>query len=89
MKISQKAIMVKVMKDIFFEVDVHNPENLHNLHKDFSFLPERMKIEKAKKLAANLHDKTDSVIHVRNLKEALKHELVLKKVQIKFNKESW
>ena len=89
MKISQKAIMVKVMKDIFFEVDVHNPENLHNLRNDSPFLPERMKIEKVKKLAANLHVKTDSVIHIRNLKEALKHELVLKKVQIKFNQEAW
>ena len=48
-----------------------------------------MKIEKVKKLAANLHVKTDSVIHIRNLKEALKHELVLKKVQIKFNQEAW
>ena len=38
-----------------------------------------MKIEKAEKLVANLHDKTDYVIHIRNLKQALNHGLVLKK----------
>ena len=42
----------------FFEVDVRYLENLHDLHNDLPFLPERMKIEKVEKLAANLHDKT-------------------------------
>ena len=28
----------------------------------------------------NLHDKTEYVIHIRNLKQALNHRLVLKKV---------
>ena len=46
-----------------------------------------MKIEQVKKLLANLHDKSEYVIHIRNLKQALNHELVLKKVHrvIKFN----
>ena len=46
-----------------------------------------MKIEKVEKLVANLHDKTEYVLHMRNLKQALNHELVLKKVHrvIKFN----
>ena len=39
-----------------------------------------MKIEKVEKLVANLHDKTEYVIHIRNLKEALNHRLVLKNV---------
>ena len=43
----------------FVEVDAQYPENLHNLHNDLPFLPERMKIEKFGKLVANLHDKTD------------------------------
>ena len=60
----------------FLEVDVQYLENLHNLHNDLPFLLERMKIEKAKKLAANLHDKTEYVIHIRNLKQALNHRLV-------------
>ena len=38
-----------------------------------------MEIEKTEKLAANLHDKTEHVIHIRNLKQALNHGLVLKK----------
>ena len=46
-----------------------------------------MKIEKPEKLATNLHDKTEYVIHIRNLKQAINHGLVLKKVHrvIKFN----
>ena len=39
-----------------------------------------MKTEKAEKLAANLHDKTEYVIHTRNLKQALNHGLVFKKL---------
>ena len=52
----------------FLEVDDEYPENLHNLHNDSPFLPERMKIEKVEKPVANLHDKTKYVIHIRNLR---------------------
>ena len=50
-----------------------------------------MKIEKVEKLATNLHDKTEYVIHIRNLKQALNYGLVLKKVHkvIKFNQNAW
>ena len=51
----------------FLEVDVQYPEKLHDLHNDLPFLPERMKIEKVEKLVANLHDKSEYVIHIRNL----------------------
>ena len=37
-----------------------------------------MKIGKVEKLVANLHDKTEYVIQIRNLKEALSRGLVLK-----------
>ena len=49
-----------------------------------------MKNEKVKKLVANLHDKIEYVIHIRNLKQALNNGLVLKKVHsvIKFNQNS-
>ena len=55
----------------------------------YHFLLERTKIEKVEKLVANLHDKTEYVIHIRNLKQALNHGLILKKVHrmIKFNQE--
>ena len=50
-----------------------------------------MKIEKVKKVVANLHDKTEYVIRIKNLKQALSHGLVLKKVHkvIKFNQNAW
>ena len=35
-----------------------------------------MKIEKFEKLVANLHDKTEYVIHIRNSKQTLNHGLV-------------
>ena len=35
-----------------------------------------MELEKAEKLVANL-DKTEFVIHIRNLKQALNHRLIL------------
>ena len=49
-----------------------------------------MKIEKIEKLVANLHHKTEYVIHIRNLKQALNHGLVLKKVHraIKFKQNA-
>ena len=51
------------------------------------FLLGRIKIEKLGKLVTNLHDKTEYLIHIRNLKQPLDHGLVLKKVNrvIKFN----
>ena len=63
---------------------------MHELHNGLPFLPERMKIERVEKLVANLHDKTEYVIHIRNLKQALNHRLVLKKVHsvIKFNQKA-
>ena len=38
-----------------------------------------MKIQKIEKLVANVHDKTEYVIHIRNLKEALNQILVLQR----------
>ena len=75
----------------FLEVDVQYLEKLHELHIDLPFLPDRMKIEKVEKLVANLHDKIEYVVHIRNLKQVLNHRLVLKKVcrVIKFNPNAW
>ena len=53
----------------FLEVDVQYLEKLHELHNDLPFLPERLKFEKFEKLVANLHDKTEYVIHKRNLRQ--------------------
>ena len=69
------------------EFDVQYPEKLHDLHN----LPDRTKIEKIENLVANFHDKKEYAIHIRNLKQALNHWLVLKKVHrvIKLNKKTY
>ena len=64
----------------FREDDVQYPEKLHELHNDLLFLPERMKLKKVEKLVTNLHDKTEYVVHIRNLNQALNHGLILKNV---------
>ena len=64
---------------------------MNKLHNDLPLLPERVKLEKVEKLAHNLHDKPEYIIHIRNLNQALNHRLVLKKVHrvIKFNQNAW
>ena len=49
------------------------------------------RLKKVEKFVTNLHDKTEYVIHIRYLKRALIHGLVLKKVNtlIKFNQNAW
>ena len=75
----------------FLEVDIDYPKELFNLHKDLPFLPERKKVNKVEKLICSIEDKEKYVIHIRVLKQALNHGLVLKKVHrvIQFNQEDW
>ena len=75
----------------FFEVDAQYPEKLHKVHNEIPFLPETMKIEKVEKLVANLYDKTEYIIQIRNSKQVLNHGLVLEKVHkvIRFNQNAW
>ena len=78
-------------KGYFLEADVQYTEKLHELHNDLPFLPERMKIENVEKLVVNLHDKTEYVIHTKELKQAFNHGLILKNIHrvIKFNQDAW
>ena len=78
-------------KGYILEVDVEYPKDLHDLHSDLPFLPERMKIDKCSKLVSNLYDKNDYVIHIRSLKQTLNQGLISKKVYrvIQFNQEAW
>ena len=66
-------------KGYFLEVDVEYPKNLCSLHSDLPFLPERNKVVKRNKLVCNVHDKKNYVVHIRALKQALNHGLILKK----------
>ena len=77
-------------KGYILEVDVDYPSKLHKLHSDMPFLPERMKIDKTKKLACNLHDKKKYVVHISILKQAFDHRLKLRKVHrvIEFNQKA-
>ena len=57
-----------------FEVDVKYPKKLLSIK-----LPERMQINNCKKLVCNLYDKKKYFVHINSLKQALNHELKLKK----------
>ena len=50
-----------------------------------------LKSKKCSKLVWNLHDKNNYVVHIRALKQALNHGLILKKVHrvIQFNQEEY
>ena len=73
-------------KGYIFEVEVK-----YLVSSDLPFLPERMEINKCKKLVCNLYDKKKYVVHINSLKEALNHGLELKKIHriIEFNQEAW
>ena len=86
-----KSYNEKSEETYFLEVDIQYLENLHNIQNNLSILPDKMNIEKGEKTVANLHNKNEYFIHIRNLKQALNHGLVLKKVHrfIKFNQKTW
>ena len=84
-------------KGYMLEEDVEHPKHLQFLylgnisHSDLPFLPEKLKINKIKKLICDLSGKENYVCHIKLLQQALNHGLILKKVQrvIQFNQEAW
>ena len=78
-------------KGYVIEADVDYPQELHDLHSDMPFLPEKMVINKTKKLVCNLHNKKNYVAHINMLKQALSHRLKLRKVHrvIELEQEAW
>ena len=75
----------------FLEVDIDYLKELFNFHEDLPFSPERKKVEKVERLICSIESKEKYVIHIRPLKQALNHGLVLRKVHrvIQFNQEDW
>ena len=74
------------------EVDLEYPENLHDLHNDYPFCPERVECKNGvKKLIPNLRDKTKYIIHYKNLIQCLRAGMKLKKIHrgIKFVESKW
>ena len=49
----------------FLKVDLEYPKELHDLHSDLLFLPEKMKINKHDKLVCTLYDKKRYVAHIK------------------------
>ena len=78
-------------KGYTLEVDIEYPKNLHKLHSDLPFLPERMTINKCTKLVCTVQDKENYVVHIRALEQALNHGLILKQAHevIEFRQEAW
>ena len=78
-------------EEYLHKVDVQYLGKIHDLCNDLPFLPERIKIEKVKELVTNLHDKSEYVVLIRNLKQELNYRLVLEKVHrvIKCDQEAW
>ena len=75
----------------FLEVDVEYPKKLFDSHRDLPFVPERKRLEKVGKFVCRKENKEEFVIHIRALKQALDHGLILKEMYsvIKFNQEAW
>ena len=86
MKVSQKTIMKKVIRDIFLKLMSSILKIYMNCIMIYHFYQKQWK-----KLVAILHDKTEYVIYVRNIKQALNHGLVLKAIHrvINFNENAW
>lgn len=79
----------------FLEVDLHYPEHLHDLHKDFPMCAERVKpsteSSTTPKLINTLFDKEKYIIHYRNLKQCIKYGIVVNQIHrvLKFEQSAW
>lgn len=77
-----------------FEVDLHYPSELHDMHNDFPFCPEKRgipDITKNDKLLLTFYDKKNYVVHYSMLKLAIENGLILKKVHrvLQFKQIAW
>ena len=75
----------------FLEVDIDYLKELFNFQKDLPFLPESKKVNKVEKLICSIENKEKYVIHIRALKQALPHGLILGKVHrvIQCKQKAW
>ena len=96
-KVEPKKLVETLVKNsnwgygYLLEVDVEYPRELHNHHNNLRFLCEKIKVNGVEKLVPNLYDKETYVIHVKALKQALDHGLVLKEIHrvIQFKQSAW
>ena len=89
---NNRVIQVWEKIPCILEVDLEYPENLHDLHNDYPFCPEKVKCKNGVgKLIPNLNDKTKYIIHYKNLIQCLRAGMKLKKIHrgIKFVESEW
>ena len=89
---NNRVVQVWEKTPCILEVDLEYPENLHDLHNDYPFCPERVECKNGvEKLIPNLRDKTKYVIHYKNLIQCLRAGIKLKKIHrgIKFIESEW
>ena len=89
---NNRVVQIWEKTPCILEVDLEYPENLHDLHNDYPFCPERVECKnRVEKLIPNLRNKTKYVIHYKNLIQCLKAGLKLKKIHrgIKFIESEW
>ena len=86
-----EELVVKKDRGYLLEVDVAYPRELHDYHNDIPFMSEKMKINGVEKLVPNLYYKRKYVIHIKALKQAIDHGLVLEKIHraIEFKQSVW
>jgi hypothetical protein len=72
-------------------VDLEYPQHLHDKHSDYPVAPETIVINKVTKVAPNLNDKKNYVIHHVNLKQYLSLGMELTRVHggIKFEESDF
>ena len=70
-KESDEGFYFKLMFDIL--------KNYMNFIMIYHFYQNEWRLKKLEKLVANLHDITEYIIHIRNLKQVLNDEVVIKK----------
>ena len=94
-KVNPKSLVGKFAAEkdygYLLEVDVSYPKELHDLHNDLPLMCTKMKVNGVEKLIPILYYKRKYIIHVRALKKALDHGLVLEKIHrcIKFKQLPW
>ena len=73
------------------KLDLEYPQDLHDLHNDYSLAPERINIRNVEKLIPNLNNKTNYVVHYENLKLYESLGLKITKIHrgIKFEESAW
>ena len=71
--------------------DMEYPHHLHDAHNDYPLASEHLVINDMKKLSPNFYDKTNYIVHIRNLQYYLSKGMILKNIHrvIEFTQSNW